>query len=51
MMMPGNKLDDEMLKQAAEEYSKLEYRGRICCHDMYWHMVPADGYCGGECVP
>lgn len=22
MMMPGNKLDDEMLKQAAEEYSK-----------------------------
>ena len=21
--MPGNKLDDEMLKQAAEEYSKL----------------------------
>ncbi len=23
MMMPGNKLDDEMLKQAAEEYSKL----------------------------
>lgn len=23
MMMPGNKLDDEMLKQAAKEYSKL----------------------------